>query len=104
MELKSYQKNVIADLTRYLELLTEKRSTSKAYTALWNEKNVVVDGGINGMPFYQTQIPVRRRSASRFPPAAVRPTSPPAPSSPSSIPCQSPVPRPWSGWCLPMPF
>ena len=57
MELKSYQKNVIADLTRYLELLTEKRSTSKAYTALWNEKNVVVDGGINGMPFYQTQIP-----------------------------------------------
>ena len=56
MELKSYQKNVIADLTRYLELLTEKRSTSKAYTALWNEKNVVVDGGINGMPFYQTQI------------------------------------------------
>ena len=56
MELKSYQKNVIADLTRYLELLNEKRSTSRAYTALWNEKNVVVDGGINGMPFYQTQI------------------------------------------------
>lgn len=56
MELKTYQKNVIADLTRYLELLNEKRSTSRAYTALWNEKNVVVDGGINGMPFYQTQI------------------------------------------------
>ena len=56
MELKSYQKNVISDLTQYLELLTEKRSTSRAYTALWNGKNVVVDGGINGMPFYQTQI------------------------------------------------
>ena len=57
MELKYYQKNVIADLTRYLELLNEKHRTSSAYTALWNEKNVVVDGGINGMPFYQTQIP-----------------------------------------------
>lgn len=56
MELKSYQKNVIADLTRYLELLKETSSSSRAYTALWNEKNVVVDGGINGMPFYHTQI------------------------------------------------
>ena len=56
MELKSYQKNVISDLTRYLELLNEKKLASRAYTALWNEKNVVVDGGINGMPFYQTQI------------------------------------------------
>lgn len=57
MELKPYQINVRNDLIRYLELLNEKRSTSRAYTALWNEKNVVVDGGINGMRFYQTQIP-----------------------------------------------
>lgn len=57
MELKPYQKTVIADLTRYLQLLNEERSTSKAYTALWNEKNVVVDGGFNGMPFYHTQLP-----------------------------------------------
>lgn len=56
MELKLYQKNVIADLVRYLELLNEKQSASKAYSTLWNEKNVVVDGGINGMPFYKTQI------------------------------------------------
>ena len=34
MELKPYQKTVIADLTRYLQLLNEERSTSKAYTAL----------------------------------------------------------------------
>ena len=56
MELKPYQKAVISDLTRYLQLLNEKHSTSKAYTALWNEKNVLVDGGVNGMPFYRTQI------------------------------------------------
>lgn len=56
MELKPYQKNVIADLVRFLELVNEKKYASKAYTALWNEKNVIVDGGINGMPFYHTQI------------------------------------------------
>ena len=57
MELKTYQKNVIADLTRFLELVNEKKYASKAYSTLWTEKNVVVDGGVNGMPFYQTQIP-----------------------------------------------
>ena len=57
MELKSYQKNVISDLTRYLELLNEGHNAKSAYAALWNEKNVIVDGGINGMPFYQTQVP-----------------------------------------------
>ena len=57
MELKSYQKNVIADLGRFLELVNEKKYASKAYSTLWTEKNVVVDGGVNGMPFYHTQIP-----------------------------------------------
>ena len=57
MELKPYQKKVIADLARFLELVNEKKYSSKAYSALWNEKNVVVDGGVNGMPFYHTQIP-----------------------------------------------
>ena len=50
MELKIYQKNVIKDLSRYLELLLEKQSAGAAYTALWNEKNVMV--GLNGMPNY----------------------------------------------------
>ena len=48
MELKKYQKNVIQDLSRYLELLLEKQSAGAAYTALRNEKNVMV--GLNGMP------------------------------------------------------
>ena len=57
MELKPYQINVIKDLRRYLELLNEGHNAKSAYAALWNEKNVIVDGGINGMPFYQTQVP-----------------------------------------------
>lgn len=55
MELKTYQKNVIADLTRFLALLTEKQDIGKAYTTLWTEKNVPV--GFNGMPYYNNVIP-----------------------------------------------
>lgn len=54
MELKTYQKNVIADLARFLALLTETGSASKAYNALWNEKNVNV--GINGLPNYHYNL------------------------------------------------
>lgn len=50
MELKSYQKEVIADLARYLEMVVELQSPAKAYHTLWNEKNVMV--GLGGMPNY----------------------------------------------------
>ena len=50
MELKSYQKEVLADLARYLELVVERQSPAKAYRAFWNEKNVMV--GPDGMPAY----------------------------------------------------
>lgn len=55
MELKSYQKEVIADLARYLELVVELQSPAKAYQALWNEKNVLV--GFGGMPNYVNALP-----------------------------------------------
>ncbi|GAB6107993.1 DEAD/DEAH box helicase [Fusibacter bizertensis] len=55
MELKTYQKNVIGDLSRFLALLTERQSITKAYSVLWEEKNVVV--GMNGMPAYNSVIP-----------------------------------------------
>ena len=42
MELKSYQKEVIADLAHYLELVVKLQSPAKAYQTFWNEKNVVV--------------------------------------------------------------
>lgn len=50
MELKPYQKEVLAELARYLELVVEKQDPAKAYQALWNEKNVPV--GFGGMPNY----------------------------------------------------
>ena len=55
MELKSYQKEVIADLTRYLDLVVEQQSPAKAYQILWNEKNVLV--GCGGMPNYVNALP-----------------------------------------------
>ena len=56
MELKPYQKEVIADLARYLELVVDLQSPAKAYRALWNEKNVPV--GFGGMPAYVDVLPV----------------------------------------------
>ena len=55
MELKSYQKEVLADLARYLALVVELQSPSKAYNALWTEKNVPV--GFGGMPYYVNVLP-----------------------------------------------
>lgn len=55
MELKSYQKEVIADLARYLELVVELQSPAKAYHTLWNEKNVMV--GLGGLPNYANTLP-----------------------------------------------
>ena len=55
MELKQYQKSVIADLNRFLALLTEKQSISAAYDTLWTEKNVPV--GLGGMDPYKNTIP-----------------------------------------------
>ncbi|MBQ9348085.1 MAG: DEAD/DEAH box helicase family protein [Oscillibacter sp.] len=51
MQLNSYQRNVLADLDRYLELYVETSSPAKAYNALWQEKGVPV--GLNGMDPYR---------------------------------------------------
>ena len=75
MELKSYQKEVIADLAHYLELVVELQSPAKAYQALWNEKNVPV--GFGGMPNYVNVLPVYPMCVPRCPPAAARPILPP---------------------------
>ncbi len=39
MEMKSYQKKVIADLSRYLELLNETKDSSAAFFYFWHEKS-----------------------------------------------------------------
>ena len=51
MELKSYQKKVIADLTRYLELLNETKSDTAAFRLFWQEKSAPALGR------YQNVIP-----------------------------------------------
>ena len=54
MELKNYQKNVIKDLVRYLELLSSEKDMAKAYKKLWNEKGVNV--GFGGMQHYKCKL------------------------------------------------
>ena len=51
MELKTYQKKVIADLTRYLELLNETKSDAAAFRLFWQEKLAPTLG------LYQNVIP-----------------------------------------------
>lgn len=51
MELKTYQKKVIADLTRYLELLNETKSDAAAFRLFWQEKSAPILGR------YQNVIP-----------------------------------------------
>ena len=51
MELKSYQKKVISDLTRYLELLNETKSDAAAFRLFWQEKSAPALGR------YQNVIP-----------------------------------------------
>ena len=55
MELKNYQKDVIADLNRYIELLNETGSLSEAFAEFWQERQIEV--GKNGMLAYQDIIP-----------------------------------------------
>ena len=54
MELKTYQKNVLGDLTRFLTLMTVKNSAAKAYQTLWEEKGVTV--GFNGLSPYHYNL------------------------------------------------
>lgn len=54
MELKTYQKNVLGDLTRFLTLMTEKNSAAKAYQTLWEEKGVTV--GFTGLAPYHYNL------------------------------------------------
>ena len=39
MELKSYQKAVIADSTRYLQLLNQTQNYAAAFRLFWQEKS-----------------------------------------------------------------
>ena len=51
MEMKGYQKKVIGDLSRYLELLNETQDYRAAFSSFWQEKSAPVLG------FYQDIMP-----------------------------------------------
>ncbi len=55
MELKTYQKQVIADLSRYMALLDEAKDSSQAFKLFWEEKGIPV--GLGGVPAYQHILP-----------------------------------------------
>lgn len=55
MEMKQYQRKVIQDLARYMELLNREGNMGKAYTAFWNEKGINV--GFGGVKPYQNILP-----------------------------------------------
>lgn len=54
MELKTYQKNVLGDLSRFLTLLTEQGSAAKAYRTMLEEKGVTV--GFGGLSSYHNNL------------------------------------------------
>ena len=55
MELKKYQKRVIADLSRYLELLRTTGNFVTAFRTFWREKGVPL--GPDSLPDYQNLLP-----------------------------------------------
>lgn len=54
MELKSFQKQVLKNLTNYLKLLNETHNIKTAYNKYWNDKDVIV--GLGGLPEYKDTI------------------------------------------------
>ena len=57
MELKSFQKDALGDLKRFLELLTEHENIRKAYKELWEERGVpIVSEGMKGMQAYEMSL------------------------------------------------
>lgn len=55
MILKNYQKAVIGDLSRFMELLRETANSATAYKLFWKEKGVPI--GFGGVKAYQNILP-----------------------------------------------
>lgn len=55
MTLKDYQKEIMADLSHYLDLLKETNDLNEAFSRFWQDKGVVV--GIGKIPPYQNILP-----------------------------------------------
>ena len=57
MELKAYQKDIIADLKRYLEIMQEQKNYLKAFALFWEEKSAPSLGK------YQDLLPLQKIKA-----------------------------------------
>lgn len=61
MEMKPYQKKVIADLTRYLDLLNETRNSAAAFARFWQEKSApslgIYQNILPGVPNLCAKVP-----------------------------------------------
>ena len=55
MELKTYQKKVISDLSTYMQLLNQTGKIDQAYRLFWNQKGLPVESG--KIPPYQNILP-----------------------------------------------
>ena len=85
MELKAYQKKVIADLNRYLQLLNETRDYAAAFRFFWQEKSAPSLGQ------YQDIMPGVPNLCFKVPTGGGKTFWPVTPSGLSLTPC--PLPR-----------
>lgn len=65
MELKTYQKKVISDLSTYMQLLNQTGKIDQAYRLFWNQKGLPVESGkippyqniLSGVPHLCLKVP-----------------------------------------------
>lgn len=74
MELKTYQKKVISDLSTYMQLLNQTGKIDQAYRLFWNQKGLPVESG--KIPPYQNILPGVPHLCLKVPTEAERPSSP----------------------------
>ena len=98
MELKTYQRQVIADLNRYLELLDETKDYIASFRLFWQEK------GAPTLGIYQDVLPGVPNLCFKVPTGGGKPFLPATPSGLCLTRYRSPRQKRWCGWCRPMQF
>ena len=73
MELKPYQQQVINDLDKFLEYLSEYQDSAKAFNQFWEDRvgkyQMKLDGTYSGMKLYKNNIPGATHIAIKVPTA-----------------------------------
>lgn len=92
MELNNYQKQVMRDLSAYLNCVNRGTNLFSAWREYWFSKDVAV--GLGGVPSYNNSIERAPHVCMKVPPAAAKPFWPALPSGEFLTPCL-PVSRRW---------